>query len=177
MEFHLTESPLVLQRTPVILHTLLDELPDNWHRVTEGPGTWSPFDVIGHLVHGERTDWIPRTEHILNYGNTVPFPPFDREAMFTESSGLSMANLLTSFAQLRTASLSRLQALGLTENDMDRRGLHPALGEVTLGQHLATWVAHDLSHINQVVRTLAVQYTDAVGPWRQYLSILRATAR
>ncbi|HUR33762.1 MAG TPA: DinB family protein [Vicinamibacterales bacterium] len=177
MDFHLSEGTAVLRRTPVVLRALLTDLPHGWDRLTEGPGTWSPYDVIGHLVHGERTDWIPRVEHILRYGNTTPFPPFDREAMFAASAGESTADLLATFEDLRASSLHRLHALALTAADLTRRGLHPALGEVTLGQHLATWVAHDLSHLSQIVRVLAAQYVDAVGPWRSYLSVLNPPAR
>ena len=138
----------------------------------EGPGTWSPFDVVGHLIHGERTDWAPRVEHLLQHGDGVPFPPFDREAMFAASRGLSLSELLDTFARLRTESLVRVAVLGLTDADLTRRGKHPEFGVVTLGQHLATWVAHDLSHVGQVVRVMARQYSEAVGPWRAYLSIL-----
>src|SRR6185369_4057458 len=124
------------------------------------------------LIHGERTDWIPRVEHILQHGDAVPFPVFDREAMFAESKGRSLEELLDTFAQLRAASLSRLAALGLTDSDLTRVGRHPEFGIVTMGQHLATWVAHDLGHISQVVRVMARRYSTAVGPWRAYLSIL-----
>lgn len=172
MEYQLDDALPVLRRTPSVLRSLLLELPDQWTRATEGPGTWSPFDVIGHLIHGERTDWMPRVEHMLRHGDAVPFPPFDREAMFTASTGLSIADLLDTFSRLRTENLTRLVALGLTAADLARRGKHPELGAVTLGQHLATWVAHDLGHIGQVVRVMARQYSEAVGPWRAYLSIL-----
>ena len=156
-----------------MLRALLHDLPEPWIIATEGPGTWSPFDVIGHLIHGERTDWIPRVEHILKHGDTVPFPPFDREAMFTASKGLSLIDLLDTFQQLRTGSLDRLEALGLTDADTQRYGRHPEFGRVTMAQHMATWVAHDLGHISQVVRVMARQYSTAVGPWQAYLSILR----
>ena len=138
----------------------------------EGPNTWSPFDVVGHLIHGERTDWMPRVEHLLRHGDAVPFPPFDREAMFAASQGRSLGELLDTFARLRSQSLERLEALGLSDADLSRCGRHPEFGVVTLGQHLSTWVAHDLGHISQIVRVMARQYTDAVGPWRMYLSIL-----
>ena len=138
----------------------------------EGPNTWSPFDVVGHLIHGERADWMPRVEHLLRHGEAVGFPPFDREAMFAASEGKSLAELLETFDRLRTESLARLAALGLTDADLSRRGRHPEFGVVTLGQHLSTWVAHDLGHVSQIVRVMARQYTDAVGPWKAYLSIL-----
>jgi len=167
----------LLRRTPPTLRALLTGLPDAWTHATEGPGTWSPVDVVGHLLHGERTDWIPRIEHILRHGDTVPFPPFDREGMFTDSAGQPLGDLLDGFEQLRAQSLARLEALGLGDSDLSRPGRHPEFGGVTLGEHLATWVAHDLGHIGQIVRTMARQYRDAVGPWRAYLSILGRTER
>lgn len=173
MDFRLEDGLPVLRRTPAVLRGLLLDLPDSWIAATEGPGTWSPFDVIGHLIHGERTDWMPRVEHMLKHGDAVAFPAFDREAMFAASRGLSLAQLLDTFARLRAQSLDRLAAQNLAEADLSRRGRHPELGEVTLGQHLATWVAHDLGHVGQVVRVMARQYADAVGPWRAYLSILK----
>jgi hypothetical protein len=173
MEFTFPDGAGILRRTPSVLRALLVDLPDVWTHVTEGPGTWSPFDVVGHLIHGERTDWIPRVEHILRHGDAVPFPPFDREAMFEASKGKSLGELLDTFEALRAGSLARLQELALTESDLERPGRHPQFGRVTLGQHLSTWVVHDLTHINQIVRTLAVQYTGAVGPWRAYLSVIR----
>jgi hypothetical protein len=172
MTFRFDEALPVLRRTPGALRTLLQDLPAAWTSATEGPNTWSPFDVVGHLIHGERTDWMPRVEHILRHGDTVPFPAFDREAMFTASNGLSLGELLDTFDRLRAESLARLAELHLTDADLARRGLHPQFGVVTMDQHLATWVAHDLSHISQVVRVMARQYTNTVGPWREYLSIL-----
>ena len=173
MEFRFDEALPVLERTPSVLRPLLLGLPQPWITANEGPGTWTPFDVVGHLIHGERTDWVPRLEHMLRHGDAVPFPVFDREAMFVASKGRSLAELLDTFAQLRTESLSRLAALGLTDADLERVGKHPEFGVVTMGQHLATWVAHDLGHISQVVRVMARRYSAAVGPWRAYLSILR----
>jgi DinB superfamily len=173
VRFEFEEAVPVLSRTPAVLRTWLEDLPPCWTAATEGPGTWSPYDVVGHLIHGERTDWIPRAEHILRHGDAVPFPSFDREAMFEASKGRSLGELLDAFEALRSESLRRLDALGLTEADLSRRGLHPELGPVTLGQHLATWVTHDMSHLAQVVRTMARQYTEAVGPWSAYLSVLK----
>ena len=155
---------------------LLADLPASWTNAVEGPNTWSPFDVVGHLIHGERADWMPRVEHILRHGDAVPFPPFDREAMFAASQGRLLGELLDTFERLRAESLSRLDALGLTDADVSRRGRHPDFGVVTLGQHLSTWVAHDLGHISQIVRVMARQYTDAVGPWKAYLSILKGNS-
>ena len=172
MTFRFDEALPVLKRTPGALRTLLQDLPGTWTNATEGPNTWSPFDVVGHLIHAERTDWVPRVEHIIRHGDTVPFPAFDREAMFTASRGLTLAELLDTFDGLRTKSLARIAELNLTDADLARRGLHPQFGVVTMDQHLATWVAHDLGHVSQVVRVMARQYTDAVGPWRAYLSIL-----
>jgi hypothetical protein len=172
MVYRIADAVPVLRRTPVVLRAWLRGLPEAWTRATEGPGTWSPFDVVGHLIHGERTDWIPRTEHILRRGEAVPFEKFDREAMFAASRGATLDGLLDTFERLRGESLERLQALDLTDVDLARAGLHPAFGRVTLGQHLATWVAHDLSHLSQVARVMAHQYAAAVGPWRAYLSVL-----
>jgi hypothetical protein len=172
MDYRLADALPLLERTPIVLRALLEDLPRKWTEATEGPGTWSPFDVVGHLIHGERTDWVPRVEHLLAHGDALPFPAFDREAMFTASRGLALGELLDTFARLRAESLARLDALGLTDADLARPGRHPELGAVTLGQHLATWVAHDLGHLAQIARVLARQYTEAVGPWRKYLSIL-----
>jgi len=172
MEFRFDEARPVLQRTPAVVRSLLVDLPAVWTDAIEGPGTWSPFDVVGHLIHGERTDWVPRIEHLLRHGDRVPFPVFDREAMFAASTGLSLVELLDTFAVLRAESLARLNELGLTDADLGKQGRHPEFGVVTLGQHLATWVAHDLGHVRQIVRVMARQYSDAVGPWRAYLSIL-----
>lgn len=172
MEFRFDEALPILRRTPGVLRAQLLDLSGVWTTATEGPGTWSPFDVVGHLIHGERTDWVPRVEHMLKHGETVPFPPFDREAMFTASRGRTLPELIETFGTLRSESLNRVAALGLTDADLSRRGRHPEFGTVTMGQHLATWVAHDLGHISQVVRVMARQYGEAVGPWRRYLSIL-----
>jgi hypothetical protein len=173
VDFRFDEALPLLRRTPAVLSGLLVDLPDRWTNAVEGPGTWSPFDVVGHLIHGERTDWMPRVEHMLRHGDVIPFAPFDREAMFAASRGRSLSELLSTFGRLRTDNLNRLAELGLTEADLVRRGRHPELGAVTLGQHLATWVAHDLSHLGQIVRVMARQYSETVGPWRTYLSILR----
>ena len=162
----------VLERTPATLAALLDGLPEIWVTATEGDGTWSPFDVVGHLIHGERTDWIPRARHILA-GDSRPFEAFDREAQFSDSRDQSIGEMLATFARARRENLETLRGFSLTSEDLDRRGLHPELGEVTLGQLLATWVVHDLDHIGQVARTMAKVYDATVGPWSEYLSILR----
>lgn len=173
MVFDLRQARLVLERTPAVLHSLLYSLSSEWTTGNEGPNTWSPYDVVGHLIHGERTDWIPRIEHILRHGDAVAFPPFDREAMVGESQGRTLDQLLDTFASLRRQSLDGLDALKLSEADLERNGRHPEFGVVTLRQHVATWVVHDLTHINQVVRVMAKQYDAAVGPWRAYLSVLK----
>lgn len=169
--FDLSDAVAVLERTPATLTMLLDGLPDTWIRATEGGGTWSPFDVIGHLIHGERTDWIPRARHILA-GRREPFEPFDRTAQFRESETKRLNELLTAFANLRGENLKALKEMSLRATDLQKPGLHPELGPVTLGQLLATWVAHDLDHIGQIARTMAKVYKDATGPWSAYLSIL-----
>jgi hypothetical protein len=173
MDFRLEQALPVLRGTPRVLRELLRDLPDTWTGATEGTGTWSAFDVVGHLIHGERTDWMPRVDHILKHGDAVIFPVFNREAMFDASKGRTLTELLDTFEDLRAGSLTRLSALALTDADLARRGRHPEFGVVTMGQHLATWVAHDLGHTSQIVRVMARQYTEAVGPWRAYLSILK----
>ena len=172
MEFRFAEALPVLRRTPAVVRSLLSDLPGRWTAATEGPGTWSPFDVVGHLIHGERADWIPRVEHLLTHGEAVPFPAFDREAMFEASKGISLSDLLDTFGRLRGESLARLEQLKLTDADLPRRGRHPEFGSVTLGQHLSTWLAHDLDHVAQIVRVMARQYSEAVGPWKAYLSVM-----
>jgi hypothetical protein len=172
MEFELAHAIEVLRRTPATLKDLLRDLPEPWLVQNEGPETWSPYDVIDHLIHGDETDWIPRAQIILEYGETKAFEPFDRVAMFAESKGKSIVELLDTFAQLRAEKLRKLQSMNLTSDLLDKRGRHPELGVVTLKQLLSTWVVHDLSHIRQVVRVMSKQYGEAVGPWRAYLSIL-----
>jgi hypothetical protein len=155
-----------------VLQTWLGGLPESWVRANEGPTTWSPFDIVGHLIHGERTDWMDRVEIILSQGESRPFTPFDRFAQFEASRGKSLGELLETFAQLRATNLGRLEALALKPADFARPGLHPELGRVTLGQLLATWVAHDLNHLGQIARVMGRQYTSAVGPWVEYLPML-----
>lgn len=172
MEFELEHAIEILSKTPATLNTLLHDLPEPWLVQNEGPETWSPYDVIGHLIHGEETDWIPRAKIILEHGETRAFEPFDRVAMFEESKRRSIIELLDTFAQLRAENLCELQAMNLTAELLDKRGRHPEFGVVTLRQLLSTWVVHDLGHIRQIVRVMSKQYRDAVGPWRAYLSIL-----
>lgn len=172
MEFQLEEARQVLSRTPLTLNSLLLPLSNAWLLRNEGAETWSPFDVVGHLIHGEETDWIPRTKVILQHGEGRPFEPFDRFAMFERSKGKSITELLDTFTRLREANLQELDEMKLTAADLEKRGRHPELGTVTLKQLLATWVAHDLGHVAQIVRVMAKQYREEVGPWRQYLSIV-----
>jgi DinB superfamily len=172
MQFQLEHAAEILRRTPDTLNALLRDLPGEWALATEGPNSWSPFDVVGHLIHGEETDWMPRARLILEHGEARAFEPFDRRAMFEKSKGRTLGELLDTFARLRGESLEELGALNLTPEMLARRGAHPELGAVTLGQLLSTWVVHDLGHVSQIVRVLAKQYGEAVGPWRAYLSVL-----
>jgi uncharacterized damage-inducible protein DinB len=169
----LSDALPVLRRTPAVLHALLWDLPVPWAEGIEGADTWSPYDIVGHLIHGERTDWIPRLLLVLDHGDTRPFEPFDRFAQVKASRGKSLHQLLDTFAELRAANVARLESLDLQPRDLTRRGLHPELGPVTLGQLLATWVAHDLNHLGQIARVMGKQYADAVGPWIAYLPLLQ----
>jgi uncharacterized damage-inducible protein DinB len=170
--FVLDEATSLLSRTPAVLDALLRGLPEPWITTDEGNGTWSPFDVVGHLIHGERTDWMPRLRLVLEHGEQTPFEAFDRRAQFVFAAGMTLPRLLDEFATLRRGSLQQLAALTLTAADLERRGLHPELGSVTVRQLLATWVAHDLDHRSQISRVLAHRYRDEVGPWRAYLRII-----
>jgi DinB superfamily len=176
-EFRLADSIALLTRTPATLNSLLRGLPDVWTRSNEGrtddgKETWSPFDILGHLIAGERTDWMARARIILEHGEERAFQPFDRLAQEKESPGKSMGQLLDEFARLRKENIAALQALNLQPQDLARRGKHPALGVCTLSQLLATWTVHDLTHLHQLSRVLAHQYRDAVGPWIAYLGVL-----
>ena len=173
MKFNLDEAIEILSRTPALLKALLKDLSRNWVDKNEGSETWSPYDVIGHLIHGERTDWITRLKVILNYGESRPFEPFDRFAQFEASKGKSLEELLEEFAALREQNIMTLRELKITESDLEKTGKHPELGKVTVEELLATWVVHDLDHVGQVARTMAKQYEREVGPWRAYLSILQ----
>jgi DinB family protein len=170
--FALDEAVAILARTPATLDALLRDLPETWITANEGDKTWSAFDVVGHLIHGERTDWIPRARIILDDGEARSFDKFDRFAQFAVSKGRALPALLDEFASLRRKNLEELKELKLTNADLDRRGRHPELGVVTLRQLLSTWVAHDLDHVVQISRVLATQYSDEVGPWRAYLRII-----
>jgi hypothetical protein len=173
MDLDLREAIPVLRRTPATLDAMLRGLPEPWIRGNEGPETFSPFDVLGHLIHGERTDWIPRARMILEFQETKTFEPFDRFAQAQASVGKTLDDLLGEFGRLRAANVATLESFRLTPEQLSLRGRHPGLGSVTLGQLLATWVAHDLDHVVQVARTMAVQYRDTVGPWVEHLSVLR----
>ena len=173
MEFQLEEAKEILRQTPATLDALLRPLSQTWIERNEGPGTWSPFDVVGHLIHGEETDWIPRARIIINDGESRPFEPFDRVAMFEKSKGKSLVELLDTFSRLRSSNLRQLEEMNVTPEMLEKRGTHPELGTVTLGQLLAAWVVHDLGHIAQIVRVMGRQYGKEVGPWTAYLSILR----
>lgn len=163
---------MVLERTPPALNALLRHLPEPWTDVDEGPTTWSPFQVVGHLIHGERVDWIPRGRQILERGDREAFEPFDRFAHLHEFAGRRLSELLDLFASLRQESLETLRGWRLTEADLARKGRHPELGPVTLRQLLATWVAHDLGHLAQITRVMAKRYRDDVGPWEAYIPVL-----
>ncbi len=172
MEFELERTIEVLERTPRTLRSLLEDLPDAWTRGNEGPETFSPFDVLGHLIHGEETDWIPRTEIILEHGASRPFTPFDRFAFREVSQGKSLADLLATFETLREKNIASLKALDLGAEQLDLVGTHPELGSVTLRQLLATWTVHDLAHLGQIARVMAKQYGGEVGPWKEFLPVL-----
>jgi DinB superfamily len=173
MEQNLPETVAVLERTPGALHALLRGLPESWTHQNEGENTWNAFDVMGHLIHGERTDWMPRARIILESGETKTFIPFDRFAQFRESEGKNLGQLLDEFARLRAENLAELRALNLKREDFQRRGRHPALGSVNLSELLAAWVVHDLTHVHQISRIMAHQYRAAVGPWSKFLGVLQ----
>ena len=172
-EFNLDETIAVLTRTPATLDAMLRGLPESWVRNNEGKDTWSAFDIVGHLIVGERTDWMARARVILENGEARPFDPFDRFAQLKETQNKSLEQLLDDFARLRRENLAALSALNLQPEDFSRRGRHPALGVVTLSQLLATWAVHDLTHLHQLSRVMAHQYRGEVGPWSAYLGVLQ----
>ena len=169
----LEETVALLARTPDVLNALLRGMPDTWTMANEGEGTWSAFEVVAHLIHAEREGWIPRARIVLEFGESRPFPPFDREGSFREARNKPLDELLEEFARARAASLSDLHDLNLLPTDLERRGRHPALGAVTLGQLLATWAGHDLTHLHQISRVMALQYRQAVGPWSRFLGVMQ----
>lgn len=167
------ECVALLRRTPAVLDSLLRDLPTAWTEATDGPNTWSPYVVIGHLVHAEKADWMPRMKIILHEGTRRPFDPFDREAQFTESLGKPLPVLLDEFAVARASSLQELQALALDDAALAKQGTHPTFGVVSARQLLATWTAHDMAHLLQISRTMARRYRTDVGPWAQFLSVMQ----
>jgi hypothetical protein len=169
----LSDTVALLTRTPAVLDALLRDLPEMWTSANEGEHTWSAFDVVGHLIHAERTDWMPRATMVLQSGETQTFEPFDRSGHAQAVPSRSLGERLDEFARLRTANLNELRALNLQPADLERRGRHPALGVVTLSQLLATWAAHDLTHLHQIARVMAHQYKESVGPWSIYLGVLQ----
>lgn len=171
MEYSFEKSLQVLECTPAVLRSFLQGLDDSWLKNNEGPDTWSPYDVVGHLLHGENNDWIPRIKITLA-NNDGRFSPFNRTAMFEESLGKTTLQLLDEFEMARKNSLEVLKAMNISPADLDKTAIHPSFGRVTLRQLLATWVAHDLGHIVQVSRTMARQYKEEIGPWREYLSVM-----
>lgn len=171
MNFRPEQGIEVLGRTPAVLRTLIGGLSDVWVLSNYGDKTFSPFDVVGHLIHGERTDWIPRARIILAHGEARAFEPFDRYAMYQDSKGKSLAELLDTFETLRRQNIRELQAMKLTPEKLALRGTHPELGAVTMEQLLAIWVVHDLNHIHQIAKSMAFQFCDNVGPWRRFVSI------
>ena len=173
--YKLDDTVALLTRTPAALDALLRGLPDAWVMRNEGGDSWSVFDVIGHLIHGDRTDWIPRARRILESGEDRPFDPFDRLGHVHESQGKSLGELLDELARLRAESLAQLAAFRLRPEDLQRRGHHPALGSVTLSELLTTWAAHDLTHLHQISRVMAHQVRDAVGPWTAYLGVMQCS--
>ena len=171
--FQLQDTIALLERTPATLNVLLRDLPESWTRSNEGEKTWSAFEVVGHLIHGERADWVPRVKTILEFGDTKAFVPFDRWGHEREVQGKSLAQLLDEFARVRSENLAELRKLNLQSADLERRGKHPSLGPVTMSQLLATWAAHDLTHIHQISRIMAYQYRETVGPWSAYLGVMQ----
>lgn len=172
MRYSLEKSYQVLERTPEVLKELLSGLDDEWIMSNEGAETFSPYDVIGHLIHGEKTDWATRAKIILEFGLSKPFTPWDRFAQYEESKGKTLDQLLRQFKKVRKENVAWLRSVKLTETDLDKKGMHPKLGEVTLRNLLATWVVHDLTHIAQITRVMAKQYKEEMGPWPEFFRIL-----
>ena len=172
MQHDLQQTIALLAHTPTALNAFLRDLPEPWTKSNEGDKTWTPYGVIGHLIHGELTDWMPRARMILEYGESGAFEPFDRLAQDRESAGKTLPQLLDEFAGLRARNLADLRKLNLSEADLKKKGNHPALGVVTLSELLATWAVHDLTHIHQISRIMAYQYRETVGPWAAYLGVL-----
>ncbi|MGB7266071.1 MAG: DinB family protein [Terracidiphilus sp.] len=172
METNLENTIAVLERTPAALDALLRGLPEMWTRRNEGENTWCAAEVVGHLIHGERRDWIPRTKRLLEFGESKPFERFDRQGHLRYSREKTLDQLLDEFARLRAESLTELRVMDLRAEDLERLGTHPALGTVTLGQLLSTWAAHDVNHLHQIARVMAHQYREAVGPWTRFMGVM-----
>ena len=172
MKYNVSKALEILEQTPKTLNSFLGKLSEEWIYSNEGEHTWSPFDIIGHLIHGEKTDWIIRLNIILSNSEDKTFEPFDRFAQFENSKGKTLPEILNEFELLRNENLETLKSLNLTEDQLQLKGIHPELGEVTLSQLLASWVTHDLAHISQISRVMAKQYKTEVGPWKAYISIL-----
>lgn len=177
MKYNLNEAISILDKTPILLKNLLADLSKNWTHQNEGDNSWSPYDVIGHLVHGEKTDWIPRLEIVLSDLENKTFEPYDRFAQIEMSKGKSLGDLLHDFAELRKDNLDILLSKNLTESDLDKEAIHPELGTITLRNMLSAWVVHDLGHIAQISRVLAKQYHQQIGPWTRYLTIVNNTPK
>lgn len=173
MEFKLERSIEILERTPFVIEELLNGISKEWAMSNEGENTFSPYDVLGHLLHGEKTDWIPRMNLILSDKTDKTFQPYDRFAQFEESNGKSLTQLLDEFKKRRQENLTVLRSKNITEKDLNKTGTHPSFGEVSLRQLLSTWTVHDLNHISQICRAMSKQYKENVGPWIDYLSILK----
>jgi hypothetical protein len=173
MAHDLDQTIALIERTPAVLSALLRDLPDDWTMRNEGEKSWSAYDIVGHLIHGEKTDWIPRAKRILESGESKPFDKFDRFAQERESKGKSLAQLLDEFARLRAESIRQLRELKLQGKDLERKGTHQVLGMVTLSQLLASWAAHDLTHLHQLSRVMAHQYREAIGPWTKFMGVMQ----
>ncbi|MGC4100651.1 DinB family protein [Ferruginibacter sp.] len=172
MKYTTAQAIQILERTPAVCTALLAGLSDDWVMQNEGPETFSPYDVIGHLIYGEQTDWVPRAKRILEFGNSKTFDKWDRFAQYELSKGKSLQQLLAEFAEERKKNMIWFKSLQLTETDLDKKGMHPVLGEVTLRNLLSTWVVHDLTHIAQITRVMAKQYRSEMGPWPEFFRIL-----
>lgn len=172
MNFNINHSINLLERTPSVLESLLAGLPDEWIHTNEGENTWSPFDIVGHLINGEKTDWINRTKIILNEDTDKHFPAFDRFSQFDASKGKTISDLIQEFKFVRNQNIQYLRSLDLLDLDLDKTGIHPDFGDVTLRQLLSAWTVHDLGHLNQITRVLAKNYDLEVGPWKKYLRVL-----
>ena len=172
MRYSFERAAEILERTPAVLNTLLRNINDGWVMSNEGPDTFSPYDVVGHLIHGEKTDWVPRAKIILEFGTSMPFTPWDRFAQYEASKGKTLQQLLDEFELIRKENMAWFRSINISEADLEKTGIHPVLGEITLKNLLSTWVVHDLTHIAQVTRVMAKQYRGEMGPWPEFFRIL-----